>query len=98
MGLRMLRPRLATLDLRRVRPPAKVTLSYYGSKQHKEWARAVIARANHRCEDCGAGGKLYADHQVELVDGGNPQGRGVARCAACHTTKTNIERAKRIKR
>lgn len=91
--------RLATLDRRTVRPREKVADAIYNSPEHKAWALAVKERARWACEDCGSRGRLYADHIVELQDGGLPfdVNNGAARCASCHQLKTARERAKRAR-
>ena len=70
---------------------------HYNTPEHRAWSTAVKERAGWRCEDCGATGvKLYADHVVELKDGGDPFGQGHALCASCHGRKTADERARRF--
>lgn len=71
---------------------------YYQSQEHKKWRSAVLRRAGFKCERCGRDdGRLYADHIVEIKDGGSPTelSNGQALCASCHTLKTNVEREKR---
>jgi 5-methylcytosine-specific restriction protein A len=101
--LTMLRPRVETVDLRIAAPPAKVAASIYGTAEHAEWRRIVIKRAEGRCQalTCQAPGRrasrLFADHIVELRDGGDPfdPANGQALCGACHTRKTAAARAAR---
>jgi 5-methylcytosine-specific restriction protein A len=100
MTIKMLRPRVAAIDARTARPPAKLVDPYYQSSAHEAWAEAVKARAGHRCEDCGRGGpdvRLIADHIKERKDGGSPldPANGRCRCGSCHTAKTAAERARR---
>ncbi len=96
--LRTMAPRLSTLDTSIVKAEPKRGDPHYSSAQHMAWARAVKARAGWRCQDCGKGGKLYADHITELKDGGAPFDlrNGRALCATHHTLKTINERAKRF--
>lgn len=78
--------------------PPKQRADIYGTAGHVAWSKRVIARAGRRCEKCGAThGRMYADHMIELRDGGLPFDvrNGWCLCASCHTTKTMIERAKR---
>ena len=97
----MLRPRVAALDMAIAPPPPKQTESHYGTPEHKAWAAEVIRRANGRCQDPahqGRHGRLVADHIVERRDDPSRQldpSNGMARCWACHTRKTNAERANR---
>lgn len=87
----------ATADRRTVRPREKVAAPDYTTPEHKAWARGVKERAGWKCEDCGKGGPLIADHIVEIQDGGarlDPR-NGSAKCYACHGLKTAAERAKR---
>ncbi len=95
--LRTMAPRLATLDTSIVKAEPKRSDPHYSSAEHLAWRAAVIRRAGFQCEKCTARGKLYADHIVELRDGGaalDPR-NGRALCASCHTKKTNLERVKR---
>jgi 5-methylcytosine-specific restriction enzyme A len=81
-----------------VPPPPKQRDDIYASPQFLDWRKAVIARAGHMCQRCGrAGVRLFADHIVELKDGGEllNMANGWALCGSCHTTKTHQERVKR---
>lgn len=82
------------------RPAPKSVDPYYRSKEHEEWAHTVKERAGFRCEECGAGGRTYADHIVEIRDGGSRADpmNGQCLCARCHTKKTVAERLKRMER
>lgn len=97
--LTMLRPMVPTLDTAIAAPPPKTAAPIYGTPEHKAWRKAVIARAGGKCQGPGPhkGWMLYADHVVEIKDGGDPLdvANGQALCAACHTRKTASERAKR---
>ena len=99
--LRMLSSRIARHDTRTALPPPKQPDPYYGSAEHRAWRAAVLARAGHACQGCGhRGARLYADHIVELRDGGAALDvtNGQALCGACHTTKTIAARAARMAR
>lgn len=99
-----LAPRLKVLDSRTTRPPPKQADSELQTAEHRAWRLAVLNRAHWRCEDCGKqGGKgssvtLYADHIRERRDGGAPLdlANGRCLCSRCHSSKTAIERAKRL--
>jgi 5-methylcytosine-specific restriction protein A len=102
--LRTLRSRLAIVDVRVARPAPKVAAAYYSTPEHRAWAKLVVQRASGRCQDpaCKApqqtGRRLFADHVVELRDGGSPidPANGMARCGSCHSRKTAAERARRM--
>lgn len=97
--LRMLKPRVGTADVSVARVPPKAGDPYYKTPEHRVWSKAVIARAGHRCEDCGrTDTRLYADHIREIRDDGErlDLANGRARCAPCHGRKTAAERAKRM--
>lgn len=98
-----LAPRFPTMDSRTVPVAPKETDSHYGSAAHKDWARAVKVRAGWRCQHPGCSNgppehRLYADHVVELRDGGAPldPANGKALCGKHHTLKTVQERAARL--
>lgn len=102
--LRTLGPRVATLDGRTARPPAKTVDPHYQTQGHRHWAEAVIRRADGRCEDPDhdprrprTGIRLFADHIKELRDGGAPfdPTNGMCRCGSCHARKTIAARARR---
>ena len=84
--------------------PPKVADPHYSSRAHIDWRNAVVARAGGRCQDPDCqypdrrGIRLFADHIVELKDGGDALNlaNGLARCGSCHTRKTARERAKRM--
>jgi 5-methylcytosine-specific restriction protein A len=95
--------RVATRDTRAVKLPPKVRDPVYGTPEHKAWRAEIMRRSRGRCEDpaCAAPygtGRLFADHVVELRDGGAPfdVANGLVRCGACHTRKTMAERARRM--
>lgn len=97
MGLRCIGNRVPTLDVRRAKLPPKEVEPYYLTPAHKEWRRQVIKQSGGRCEDCGRTGvRLFADHVIELKDGGDPLGQGRALCQSCHGLKTAAERNKRL--
>jgi 5-methylcytosine-specific restriction enzyme A len=93
-----LKHRIAPRDTRTAQPGPKITASHYNTPEHKAWAREVTRRAGGACQACGAIGKrLFADHVIELRDGGSPTDptNGRALCGSCHTKKTADARAAR---
>jgi 5-methylcytosine-specific restriction protein A len=99
--LRMLAPRIATLDTRRIKPPPKTADPELLTRDWKAMRERVIREAHGRCQAPGCGRadrRMYADHIVERRDGGAVFDRENLQClcARHHTLKTNTERAKRI--
>ena len=97
--LRALAPRLATLDTRKVRMPEKTADPIYHTAEYQAWREEVIARAGRRCEEVVNGkrcwkaephNRMFADHVIELRDGGAPfdPSNGRCLCGAHHTLKT----------
>ena len=102
--MRMLRTGIRTIAKGKVTPPVKGTDAHYLKREHKAWSEAVIGRAQRRCQGmrngkrCGATTpRMYADHIIELQDGGAPYdvANGQCLCPSCHTTKTIEARRKR---
>lgn len=104
-SLKMLKPRVAAADTRRVKPPPKQTDQHYGSADHKRWAADVRHRAGGVCQDPDHQGprlvcKGIADHIKERRDRPDLQldpANGLYRCWPCHARKTNAERARRMR-
>lgn len=107
--IRMLTPRIGTLDTRTARVPPKQADPYYLTPQHRAWARDVIDRAGGRCEaiDEATGERctkaepyhrMFADHVEERRDGGADLGQGKCMCGSHHTEKTTAARAARAAR
>jgi 5-methylcytosine-specific restriction protein A len=98
-NLRMLRPRVPTMDTRRVKPPAKVALPFYSTPEWIALRNQVRAEARGMCQrqDCKRKG-YTVDHIVEIRDGGAPLDRSNVEllCQPHHVTKSNAERAKRM--
>jgi len=72
---------------------------FYLTPEWKALVAAIIARRGRRCEDCGASsGRVYADHVIEISDGGPvlDEANVRLRCAACHGGKTAAEKRKRL--
>jgi hypothetical protein len=111
--LRSLSPLVRALDTRTVQPPPrdkapKERNAIYNSREFQAWRGRVIARAGARCEATDAHGnrcpkaypkhRVYADHIVELRDGGQPfeVANGQCLCASHHELKTHSARNQRL--
>jgi hypothetical protein len=92
--VKMLKPRIGTLDVRSAKPAPKATDPFYLSPNYRAWREVVIARAGGRCQWPGCGtsaGRMYADHIIERRDGGadlDPR-NGQCLCHRHHVLKTN---------
>lgn len=98
--LRSFGPKVRPLNTSRIKPAAKVADPIYSTAEYKAWRADVIAAAGGCCQRKGCGrraSRLFADHIVELKDGGAPFDRrnGEALCGSCHTAKTAQARAAR---
>lgn len=102
------KPRIATIDTRRVRPPAKIAEAELQTPEHRAWAEEVKRRAGYRCEAihdgrrCGKAApahRMFADHIRERRDGGEPLDpkNGQCLCGSDHSLKTAKARAARFK-
>lgn len=104
--MRVMKPRLRAADTRIAKPAGKRSDPIYGTAEYRRWRSEVIARSGGRCQDpkckdpTRAGATLFADHIVELKDGGAPfdLANGLARCGSCHTSKTFRARGERSRR
>src|SRR5512139_49459 len=98
--LTMLRPMIkAGMNGRTVQLPPKIASPHYLTPQHVQWSQEVRKRAGYQCEKCGRqDGRMFADHVIELKDGGNPfdPANGQCLCQSCHGLKTVKERKKRL--
>lgn len=96
----MLKPRIPTADTRRVKPPPKVGDSFYSSPEWIALRDLVRREAKGKCETPGCTRPGYiVDHIIEIRDGGAPLDRNNVwyQCQPHHVTKTNVERAKRVR-
>ena len=105
--LRSLPSLVRAVDTRTVRLPPKVKAEVYTTSQYRAWVIQVIARAGGRCEYRDHHGHrcskewpehtVYADHVVELKDGGAllDINNGQCLCASHHTIKTMAARYRR---
>lgn len=74
---------------------------HYLSSDHQAWAASVKRRDGFACRSCGMlGGRLIADHVIEIDDGGAPLdvNNGMTLCLPCHNRKTAAARAERMRR
>jgi 5-methylcytosine-specific restriction protein A len=99
--MKTIQPRVAVLDTRSAKPPAKQAAPIYLTREHQQWRATVIARAGGRCEWPGCDRselRMFADHIVELKDRGDAFdiANGQCLCGSHHTSKTNMERARRM--
>ncbi len=101
----MLKPRVPTADVRRVKPPPKTADPWYLTAEHQAWAADVIKAANGQCQDPKhegdrRGHRLVPDHIIERRDRPDlalDRRNGRGSCWSCHTRKTAEERAKRMR-
>lgn len=81
-------------------PPPKRVDDFYKSPEFLEWRATVLRRAGYRCQapGCNNSGRLFADHIVEIRDGGErlDPDNGQALCAEHHNRKTASEKARRL--
>src|SRR5262249_28596351 len=97
--LRTLAPRLRSVGSP-VRLPPKVKAPIYNTPEFQAWRAHVINRAGGRCEwidhdhyrciKATPHHRMYADHIIELYDGGHPfdLANGQCLCASHHQFKT----------
>ena len=112
--LRTLGPLVRPVETTSVRMPRRTKDQafdpIYNSRAFRVWRTEVLIRANHRCEavDQQTGHRctrakplhrLYADHKVELRDGGSPfdLNNGQCLCGPHHVLKTVQERTRRLR-
>ncbi len=106
MALSLLKTGIASLSHRRVALPPKTVAPIYQSAEFRAWRQAVIDRAGGRCEamigdkrcwKAAPRNRMFADHIVELREGGAPFDveNGQCLCGAHHTAKTAAARAAR---
>jgi 5-methylcytosine-specific restriction enzyme A len=107
--LRSLAPLVRTFDTRTTRlPPRQKMDPVYSTPEFQAWRAHVVQRAGYRCEAIDHGHRcskarpehrMYADHIVELRDGGAPfdLNNGRCLCASHHEIKTVAARARRLR-
>src|SRR5688572_9273064 len=99
------------IDARAVKPEAKKADPFYLTPEYRVWREQVIARAGRRCQDidqrtgqrCSKAEprhRMFADHVVEVKDGGEQYdpANGKCLCGSHHTFKTTQARADRLRR
>lgn len=102
----LFRSGMPTMDGRRARPAPKEADAVYHTPEYRAWRETVIARAGRRCEAIVGGARctkaeprhrMFADHRVEVKDGGplHDPDNGQCLCGAHHTAKTAKTRAAR---
>jgi hypothetical protein len=106
--LRSLAPLVRSVASSPVTLPPKVKDEIYNTPAFRAWRAHVVARAGARCEAVDPHGhrcsraqpqhRIYADHIVELRDGGAllDLNNGQALCASHHEIKTMRARARRL--
>ena len=98
--LTMLRPRIATADTRRVKPPPKTAEPFYYSAEWIKVRDEERAAAKGICRRPGCGKRGFiVDHIVEIRDGGaklDPRNVELL-CSSHHGLKTAEARVKRAR-
>jgi 5-methylcytosine-specific restriction protein A len=106
--LRSLPTLVRVRDTRTTRLQRRQIDPVYGTPEFQAWRTSVIERAGYRCEAIDNGyrcsrakpkHRMYADHIIELRDGGQPfdLNNGQCLCASHHELKTMQARARRLK-
>ena len=103
MALREITSRLPAAVIGWAKPQTKVADPFYSTPEYRAWAAEVKRYAGWRCEakGCGVTGvRLFADHIVEIQDGGARLDirNGQCLCQRHHVAKTVAERSKRLGR
>lgn len=97
--LRMLGSLVKPTNTSLVRSEPKKADPFYHSPEWRALAKEVKQERGNSCERCSKPHcyPIYADHIVELRDGGAALSKLNIQllCASCHTTKTNEARAAR---
>jgi 5-methylcytosine-specific restriction enzyme A len=107
--LRTLSPLVRTLDTRTTKQPPRQIDPIYNTPEFQAWRAQVVARAGGQCQAIDDGyrctkarpeHRMYADHIVELRDGGQPfdLNNGQCLCASHHELKTIAVRTRNGRR
>ena len=105
--LRTLPPLVRTTNTATTPLPPKVKDHAYTTPQYRVWRAQVVARAGGRCEAVDHGHRcsraepehrMYADHIVEIKDGGavHDSTNGQCLCYSHHTIKSIEVRKRRL--
>ncbi len=98
--MKMMKPIMRSANLNAANPPPKMANPIYATEQHKLWRANVIKRAHGRCEWLFCGRReprMFADHIVELRDGGSYDlANGQCLCGSHHTAKTGLAARARL--
>ena len=107
--LRSLPSRLHPTDTSTVRLAPKVKDPIYTTPEFSHWRSLVLARAGYQCEATDQHGhrcskarpehRLFADHIIELKDGGSllDVNNGKCLCYQHHSIKTFAEQRRRLR-
>ena len=106
--LRTLTPLVRTANTNTTKLPPRRIDPVYSTPEFQRWRALVVERAGYRCEAIDHGfrctkakpdHRVYADHIIELRDGGAPfdLNNGRCLCASHHELKTMAVRTKRLK-
>lgn len=103
LALREIVSKLPLAHIGWAKPETKLVDPFYNSPEYRAWAAEVKHRAGWRCEaqGCGRTGvRLFADHIVEIQDGGArlDPANGQCLCGTHHTAKTAAQRTRRLAR
>ena len=106
--LRTLGPLVRAIDTSTTRLPPKQADPHYLTPEHRTWREQVLARAGgrceaiergHRCSKAAPEHRMFADHIVELRDGGRllDLNNGQCLCFSHHERKSAALRSRRLK-
>src|SRR6266436_1869241 len=104
--MKSLEPRITTVNKKRIGDntsrSTKPTLPFYKTQEWVQLVARVIRARGRRCENpmCAREGvltRIFADHIVEIKDGGAllDESNIELLCGSCHTTKTLLVRMER---
>lgn len=103
--VKQLGPEVKRLDTKIAAAPSKRVDPFYATTAWRALVAAIVAKRGRVCEDphCDgrthrAGMRVFADHVVELRDGGAAldEANILLRCGASHSLKTARERTRRV--
>ncbi len=90
------------IDARCVKPAPKKADPFYLTPEWRALMKEIIAERGARCEEIGCGRtntRMFGDHLVEVRDGGALLDKRNVKllCGSCHTKKTAVARATRMR-